>query len=392
MNSTEKELKMIVKSATGDVDLSQPENVRRGLELVGCDPSVADRADCERFGLAPGVDAGYFGFARTRDGFAVDLRRVGLPVGSIVLRASETERRVVMSEAPPKLWHLEAFIGLDSRHARPEDVERLCCGERETADRWDPETGTYQPARWLCCTLAIAHDGDHENIAAGVKWKAESGPTWTLAAAGYETTVRGYKVAVKPAGGSWSYEVSDWAGAIRGQRATEQEAKARALAAVPEQASRPMNFYSVNSPEDADRLFGNGSEMAGKTRGALVATWSVVGDASLTRTTLSLALANANAFDHAVNLTPLAAALRASLATVDTLTWSAANKRALRDAAHAVCEVVEATDGKAPSALAGPVREALAALAAAAHVGPTVIGEAERARDAARAAMPRRAK
>lgn len=91
-----------------------------------------------------------------------------------------------------------------------------------------------------------------------------------------------------------------------------------------------------------------------------------------------------------VNLTPQAAALRAALSTVDTLTWSAAEKRALRDAAHAVCEMVEATDGKAPAALRGPVTEALAALASAAHVGPGVIGEAAKARDAARAAMGRR--
>ncbi len=122
---------------------------------------------------------------------------------------------------------------------------------------------------------------------------------------------------------------------------------------------------------------------------ALAVTWV---DTPIWPTSRTYTIRAADIPTSTVNLTPLAAALRASLATVDTLTWSAAEKRALRDAAHAVCEVVEATDGKAPSALAGPVREALAALAAASHVGPAVIGEAERARDAARAAMPRRAK
>lgn len=91
-----------------------------------------------------------------------------------------------------------------------------------------------------------------------------------------------------------------------------------------------------------------------------------------------------------INLTPQAAALRAALPTIDALPWPAADKHTLRDAAHAVCEIVEATDGKAPAALRGPVTEMLAALATSAHVGPAVIGEAVKARDAARAAMPRR--
>jgi len=105
---------MKVKANTGEmVDFGQPENVRRGMvfasgsdeqyiagrmvrdrawaradtngdcdradltlwKLLGCDPAHAARADCERFGIAPGIDAAAHGFARTWDGFAVDLRR-----------------------------------------------------------------------------------------------------------------------------------------------------------------------------------------------------------------------------------------------------------------------------------------------------------------------------
>lgn len=43
--------------------------------FLGCDPSIATRDLCERFGIAPGIDAGAHGFARLRGGGAVDLQR-----------------------------------------------------------------------------------------------------------------------------------------------------------------------------------------------------------------------------------------------------------------------------------------------------------------------------
>ncbi len=198
---------MIVKSATGDVDLSVPENVRRGMlfrgngrdfvaacdtqfgfndgapyTFLGCHPEIARREDCERFGIplrceqhgvpdAP-IDAGAHGFARTREGFAVDLRRE-CPTGAGYLTGGATGaedrlfRRAGGDGYVPPLGDLDRFVGLDMRHARAEDVERLCCSHRD--------------ARGYLCSLAIGDHAEHEDIAAGVKWR-ESPTTGEVAA------------------------------------------------------------------------------------------------------------------------------------------------------------------------------------------------------------------
>jgi hypothetical protein len=133
-------------------------------EFLGCDPTVAgradSRADCERYGVHG--DAAAHGFARLRDGGAVDLQRE-MPVGSVIDRFGA---RLVCK--PP--WRLvppnERFIGLDTRHASPEDVRRLCCGE---------VAYTYRDGKdVLCqCTLAIGPHEHHEDLATGARWAAQ---------------------------------------------------------------------------------------------------------------------------------------------------------------------------------------------------------------------------
>ena len=140
---------MLAKTNTGEtVDLGQPENVRRGMvfetswwsaivtvgvdgweprciaedpaaKLLGCDPAHATRADCERFGLAPAADAAAHGFARTRDGFAVDLRRWA-PTGA-VFRGEDGERIELGYGGPT--FSDERFIGLSAAFASAKDME-----------------------------------------------------------------------------------------------------------------------------------------------------------------------------------------------------------------------------------------------------------------------------
>ncbi len=558
---------MIVKSATGDVDLSRPENIRRGMvfglpdgafcveryepsvdayrstagkmlaaralcdglfvKFLGCDPAYATRVDCERFGIALSVDAGAHGFARTREGFAVDLRREALP-GLVVL--SGDKRRGLRREA--LLYDHERFVGLDMRHASAEDVERLCCGEPASdtaaADNRARHPG-FIPPPWPRCSLTIGDHAEHEDIAAGVTWAAKVVPPdaskWTPApsaqdiaawreraatlgtaesvqlrsmaqSAARETTMKlGHGEATDKGDHFWY--IGTCGAAVTSETipeivrlATERgkpvkadvngvavtaypgchveglaqawlaalDGKADVVASTwwtdvnflcpecasinqwgssrqadgtlrrhchghlvqPDGSGKACRFswpeaedagrlknrerggdylvigggapptspvYAVDSPEDAARIFGKGSEMAGKARESLVSTWV---DAPIWPTSHTLTIRAADIPASIVNLTPQAAALRAALSTVDTLQWSAADKRALRDAAHAVCEMIEATDGKAPAGLRGPVTEALAALASAAHVGPAIIGEAVKARDAARVVMARR--
>lgn len=148
----------------------------RGIDdtwsLLGCDPAVAARHNCEVYGIAPGIDAGAHGFARLRDGGAVDLRNVAGLVPGMVFRHLATgvtletcaeylsnARWRQMWEEFAETWH---FIGLSADLARPEDVERLCCGERRT-------TGGLA----LRCTLAIGDHEEHEDIATGARWSAK---------------------------------------------------------------------------------------------------------------------------------------------------------------------------------------------------------------------------
>jgi hypothetical protein len=136
--------------------------------FLGCDPTIATRADCERFGIAPGIDAGAHGFARLRGGGAVDLRRVPMPVAAVA-RAENGDERIVLTmtpEAERRLGPDERFVGMHARRiARPEDVERLCCGATARCADY-PNTKDR-------CTLAIGHDDQHEDLATGVRWPAK---------------------------------------------------------------------------------------------------------------------------------------------------------------------------------------------------------------------------
>lgn len=190
---------MIVKSVHGPVDISKPENVVRGMvfdhdgeprvavvdgcresagrSFLGCHPIVAARGDCERFGLAPSVDAGAHGFARTREGFAVDTQRPeSLPPGTVGERENGTRW---MSPVPTGLL-LSRFLGLDARYASVADVARLCCG----AVFHDDHGGCGER-----CSLAIGNHAEHEDLSSGVKWAATNAPTragvtWTYPDAG----------------------------------------------------------------------------------------------------------------------------------------------------------------------------------------------------------------
>ena len=133
--------------------------------LLGCDPAIASRADCERFGVHD--DAAAHGFARLRDGGAVDFRREELPNGSAVGFIGGTGRCYSVLRS---LTAEERFIGLDARHASPEDVRRLCCLDVASADA---EQLDEKGRRWIPrCTLAIGDHDTHEDLATGVKWSA----------------------------------------------------------------------------------------------------------------------------------------------------------------------------------------------------------------------------
>ena len=126
--------------------------------FLGCDPTIASRADCERFGVYG--DAAAHGFARLRDGGAVDLRRADIPW--IWLRSREGNEGTYRDGA--YLVDGDVFIGLDARYARPGDVDRLCCG----AHRQWVEGDRLRDAM---CTLAIGPHEVHEDNGTGTKWR-----------------------------------------------------------------------------------------------------------------------------------------------------------------------------------------------------------------------------
>lgn len=532
---------MIVRSATGPVDLSRPENIRRGMAFrsphgeavvvteplfpgekwniwrtsrdgsinlgdemypytfLGCDPARTTRGDCERFGLAPGIDAGAHGFARTREGFAVDMRRVAPP--GTVYRNAFGARYTKPEGYRDGLLGPDRFIGLHAGHASAEDVERLCCG----AHRNKPQPGVYlvDAAR---CTLAIGHNGDHEALASGVKWAAETAqrPTRNLAldaalsALGSSAKLQipdardpnrilaemtlgpdSFGKASAPSKSTpQTLSGDDIAGKETGQACPDTAAARPRLFVHDGNVAQMMGFpVATTTHVEGDKVrvwTHDGSKMremapseydvvrlgpctvapdfkvstawadvpvfperpafrtqkvttAGASAGSVVyasdlneVAWTdapafpkhpVSGGAVVqvadnesrwvgtSSTTITLASAEMRPGDtiaickpggDPINLTPQAAALRAAMATIEALPWPAAEKRALRDAAHAVAEMVEATDGKAPAMLRGPVTEMLAALATAVHVGPTVVKDAELARGAAALMMPKR--
>ena len=138
--------------------------------FLGCDPAIASRADCERFGVYG--DAGAHGFARLRGGGAVDLRREAPPAGSVVV-LSNGQRVTLRYKTEACFGGGQRFIGLRADVARPKDVERLCCG----APR---ESRTSEGALGLSrltvdfgprCTLAIGPHDEHEDLATGARWR-----------------------------------------------------------------------------------------------------------------------------------------------------------------------------------------------------------------------------
>lgn len=458
---------MIVKSAAGPVDLSKPENVRRGMvfhgdtrditagkevgpdfwestdgvlfhpsrgwSLIGCDPAVATRADCERFGIAPlppGVTATAHGFARTRDGFAVDLtdpdrlcagmvfevkaalygESVGkrfVLVGRIMEDGNGGESWVCHGDAGGdwRVWKAVRkgevrFIGLDARHARAEDVERMCCGAEDPSN--------FVPGQTRC-TLAIGDHAEHEDIAAGVKWTAgmrqdrfnkatnamfDRADAWARKGIVAEMRIAGLRA--KEASGERPEPDDALRARIRQQQ--REDSLIRKMIGIPEPGT-------PKEPSQPPFVWTDGSAIDGVEGGAWTTQWVTPPprpDAPTATEVRDGVLRTIKCGDnrvgitvnvlarHPIDLTPQAKALRAALPSIDALPWSAADKRALRDAAHAVCEMVEATDGKAPAGLRGSVTEMLAALATAAHIGPAVLKEAESARGAAAAAMPKR--
>ena len=129
--------------------------------LLGCDPPIATRADCERYGIPEHIDVAAHGFARLRDGGAVDLRRE-MPRGSVYVIG---DKRNTWNGRSVPLPDVATFIGLNARYARPEDVERLCCG----VPRWRDEKTSAEGGP--CCTLAIGPHGEHEDLATGARWR-----------------------------------------------------------------------------------------------------------------------------------------------------------------------------------------------------------------------------
>ena len=145
--------------------------VRHGaIRFLGCDPTIATRADCERFGVHG--DAAAHGFARLRGGGAVDLRRVP-PTGTVY--TINGGRRTKGNNAP--LIAAGRFIGLDARYASRKDLKRLCCGAERTGDMvTNAITGEPIEVPAHRCTLAIGEHDEHEDLATGVRWS--DAPTW----------------------------------------------------------------------------------------------------------------------------------------------------------------------------------------------------------------------
>ena len=167
-------------------------DVQKGsIAFLGCDPTIASRADCERFGVHG--DAAAYGFARLREGGAVDLTNPERFCRGMVFEivgavhgercgARFTLMRRNMGDGNNgaewechgdgagdwKMWRAVRggevrFIGLSADIARFEDVERLCCGAQPSYEDLAPCDG---------CTLAIGPHEHHEDLATGARWPA----------------------------------------------------------------------------------------------------------------------------------------------------------------------------------------------------------------------------
>jgi hypothetical protein len=149
------------------------------MAFLGCDPTIATRADCERYGVHG--DAAAHGFAKLRDGGAVDLAELNHVPGMVFDSSERMGGRFATirdfgddnwTSTSGTSWHLwkavrakqVRFIGLDARYANQGDVDRLCCGV------WgEAVTGDQVRAR---CTLAIGGHDMHEDLSTGVRWHA----------------------------------------------------------------------------------------------------------------------------------------------------------------------------------------------------------------------------
>lgn len=188
---------MKVRTAKGEVDLSIPENIRKGMafsapqwfgsvhvcetpegdgvwrdprgyvtdvcagaeRFLGCLPSLASRADCELFGIVG--DALAHGFAKLRDGSAVDFRRVAMPPGAIVLGSQGQRSRATRQLTGPLVEGAGRFLGLHTLYANSSDVAALCCG------------AAHPDHPYVTCSLAIGEHSHHERISTGVTWPSE---------------------------------------------------------------------------------------------------------------------------------------------------------------------------------------------------------------------------
>lgn len=144
------------------------------VTFLGCDPTKAtDRAECERFGIAPAVDAAAHMFARTLDGFAVDLskvenRRRGMLFTCVGADAPIASHHVFDDGGYWTPKHPIKFIGMspyisrpmhpdgDAKFASDDDIHLFCCGA--TLD-------SYR------CMLPIGEHHEHEDRSAMVKWR-----------------------------------------------------------------------------------------------------------------------------------------------------------------------------------------------------------------------------
>lgn len=192
---------MIVKSATGDVDLSVPENVRRGMlfrgngrdfvaacdsqfsfldgapyTFLGCHPEIARREDCERFGIplrceqhgvpdAP-IDAGAHGFARTREGFAVDLRRE-CPTGARPAAHGGRREGRVMADKTTDRCACDALgrgaPGLHTRDCRTRTVLGMLLQDRIRPEPHMELRGLEAPVKALAFAHLVKGFAEHDH-------------------------------------------------------------------------------------------------------------------------------------------------------------------------------------------------------------------------------------
>jgi len=136
--------------------------------FLGLTIAFGSRADIELYGLKSDAEPTERGFTRTREGRLLDLQRVGVR-GAVVVDASGA-RFTTLGEPTP-LRATDRFIGLDSRFASEDDVERLCCLDVAPTDAEQVEGRR----RWIPrCTLAIGPHAEHHDLSTGARWPRET--------------------------------------------------------------------------------------------------------------------------------------------------------------------------------------------------------------------------